>query len=112
MLLKTNPIKCLHFSYFFQVSQKMVRTVPDKNKWYSDRSFMCYDEPLVLVKEKKTWEEALKHCRSLEPVDPSQPATAYQNYRYDLATLLTQDDHAFAREKACVTCVSETSKRQ
>ncbi|XP_045925717.1 FRAS1-related extracellular matrix protein 1-like [Micropterus dolomieu] len=78
---------------------------PDNKKWKTNyckflHSFMCYNEPLVLVKEKKTWEEALKHCRSLEPVDPSQPATAYQNYRYDLVTLLTQEDHDIARKKA------------
>lgn len=63
-------------------------------------SFMCYDERLVLVKEKKTWEEALEHCRALEALDPSKPATAHQNHRYDLATLLTEDDHVFAQEKA------------
>lgn len=66
----------------------------------STHSFMCYDERLVLVKEKKTWEEALEHCRALEALDPSKPATAYQNHRYDLATLLTEDDHVFAQEKA------------
>ncbi|XP_044037337.1 uncharacterized protein LOC122868941 [Siniperca chuatsi] len=76
-----------------------------KDKWDSDpcdvkHSFMCYNETLVLVKEKKTWEEALMHCRALEAVDPNKPATAYQNHRYDLATLLTPDDHDFAREKA------------
>ncbi|KAK9535709.1 hypothetical protein VZT92_008076 [Zoarces viviparus] len=74
-------------------------------KWMSDRcdvrrSFMCYDETLVLVKKMRTWEQALKHCRALEPVDSSKPATAYQNHRYDLATLLTPDDHVYAREKA------------
>lgn len=66
----------------------------------SNHSFMCYNERLVLVKEKKTWEEALEHCRALEALDPSKPATAYQNHRYDLATLLTEDDHVFAQEKA------------
>ncbi|XP_039680346.1 lymphocyte antigen 75-like [Perca fluviatilis] len=73
--------------------------------WESDRcesshSVMCVDETLVLVKENKTWEQALNHCRTLEAVDSSNPATAYQNYRYDLATLLTSDDHVYAREKA------------
>lgn len=73
--------------------------------WKSDRcdrhhTFMCYDETLVLVNESKTWEEALKHCRALKAVDPSKPATAYQNHRYDLATLLTDDDWVFARKKA------------
>lgn len=65
-----------------------------------ERTFMCYNEKLVLVKERKTWEGALHHCRGLKAVDPSQPANAYQNHRYDLATLITEDDHIFAREKA------------
>lgn len=77
----------------------------DTEKWESDpcdrsHSFMCYDETLALVKENKTWEEALKHCRALEAVDPSKPATDYQNHRYDLATLLTDDDQVFAQTKA------------
>ncbi len=61
---------------------------------------MCYDEMLVLVKENKTWEEALKHCRALEASDPNKPASAYRNHRYDLATLLTEDDRIFAQKKA------------
>lgn len=61
---------------------------------------MCYEERLVLVKEKKTWEDALVHCRALEAVDPMLPADSYQNHRYDLATVLTADDLSFAREKA------------
>ncbi|XP_068587588.1 L-selectin-like [Cebidichthys violaceus] len=78
---------------------------PRTDKWESDRcdaghSSMCYNEKLVLVKKMKTWEQALKHCRALEAVNSSKLATSYQNHRYDLATLLTQDDHDFAREKA------------
>ncbi|KAI3376868.1 hypothetical protein L3Q82_000120 [Scortum barcoo] len=29
--------------------------------------FICISDNLVLVKENKTWEEALEHCRNLEP---------------------------------------------
>ncbi|XP_051243940.1 E-selectin-like [Dicentrarchus labrax] len=76
-----------------------------RREWYSDRcdighTFMCYEENLVLVKENKTWEDALMHCRTLEAVDQSKPATDYQNHRYDLATLLTVDDLTFAQETA------------
>lgn len=28
-------------------------------------AFLCYEENLMLVKENKTWEEALEHCRTL-----------------------------------------------
>ncbi|XP_065820943.1 uncharacterized protein [Labrus bergylta] len=62
--------------------------------------YLCQDEKLVLVKEEKTWEEALMHCRALEAADQSKPASAYNNYRYDMATLLTPDDHKFAQEKS------------
>ncbi|XP_034751155.1 macrophage mannose receptor 1-like [Etheostoma cragini] len=77
----------------------------NEQHWLSDscgnkHSLMCSDETLVLVKENKTWEQALNHCRSLEALDSSKPATAYQNYRYDLASLLTPDDHVYAQEKA------------
>lgn len=60
-------------------------------------SYICYDERLVLVKKMSTWEEALRYCRALEAVDSSKPATFHQNHRYDLATLLTPDDMAYAR---------------
>ena len=63
------------------------------------KAFICHEETLVLVKERKTWEEALEHCRALEAVDPSKPATAYQNHRYDLASLLTPEDQIEARER-------------
>lgn len=53
-----------------------------------------------MVTQRKTWEGALVHCRSLEPVDPRRPARAFQNYRYDLATLLSEDDNAFALQMA------------
>ncbi|XP_063327024.1 beta-1,4 N-acetylgalactosaminyltransferase 2-like [Pelmatolapia mariae] len=61
---------------------------------------MCFDEKLVLVKENKTWEEALDHCRSLGAVDTNDPNSPYRNHRYDLATLITTDDHTYARERA------------
>ena len=61
---------------------------------------MCYNEKLVLVRTRKTWEGALRHCRGLKAVDPSKPADAFRNHQYDLATLISEDDHVFAREKA------------
>ncbi|XP_042269881.1 macrophage mannose receptor 1-like [Thunnus maccoyii] len=48
--------------------------------WQCDRphAFLCYKDDLVLVKENKTWEEALEHCRTLD-TDPSS-----NNMNYDL----------------------------
>ena len=34
--------------------------------------FYCYFDNLVLVKENKTWEEALEHCRAMDLVDPQR----------------------------------------
>ncbi|XP_054892016.1 C-type lectin TsL-like [Poeciliopsis prolifica] len=59
-------------------------------------TFMCYDESLTLVKENKTWEEALEHCRTLNKV-----------HSYDLATLSTDDDNHFAQEKAQLATTEE-----
>ncbi|XP_023808765.1 secretory phospholipase A2 receptor-like [Oryzias latipes] len=56
--------------------------------------FMCY-ERLILVKENKTWEEALEHCRSLGDKVPAD-----WNSWYDLATLMTEDDITYALQKA------------
>ncbi|XP_041827506.1 macrophage mannose receptor 1-like [Melanotaenia boesemani] len=79
---------------------RCVRSV--KGKWRDkgcgeNYCFMCFDEKLVLVKENKTWEEALDHCRSLEGENPD---SVFWKPSYDLATLITEDDHDYAREKA------------
>lgn len=56
--------------------------------WYDfqcDRqnAFLCYEDGPILVKENKTWEEALEHCRTLD-VDPDSSGT-YFSHLYDLA---------------------------
>lgn len=45
---------------------------------------LCVDERLILVEQKKTWEEALHHCREL-PV-------AGNKKKYDLASLPEHSD--------------------
>ncbi|XP_038162418.1 putative C-type lectin domain family 20 member A [Cyprinodon tularosa] len=59
--------------------------------WECNKKYIviCYDEYLVLVKENKTWEEALEHCRALDSVN-----------RFNLATLLTEHDLSYAQELA------------
>ncbi|KAG7275823.1 hypothetical protein CRUP_016763 [Coryphaenoides rupestris] len=59
------------------------------------RTFICADEKLILVKEQKSWEEALRHCRRL--VSRSDDAVLVG---YELAFLLTDDDLLLATEKA------------
>ncbi|KAK7940149.1 hypothetical protein WMY93_003475 [Mugilogobius chulae] len=56
-------------------------------RWYSESCshiypYYCEDE-LVLVEQKKTWEEALEHCRHLTQYD----STVNQNHFYDLVSL-------------------------
>lgn len=38
--------------------------------------FICSGDNLVLVKESKTWEEALENCRALS--SPTQPELSYE----------------------------------
>lgn len=54
---------------------------------------VCQDDNLVLVKENKTWEEALHHCRSIgNPCKGSSGACTY-NYQYNLLNLLHSERH-------------------
>lgn len=47
--------------------------------------FVCLRDNLVLVKENKTWEEALEHCRGLDPSNP----------RYELLSIQPEVDHMY-----------------
>ncbi|XP_024866679.2 lymphocyte antigen 75-like [Kryptolebias marmoratus] len=83
-----------------------------KYKWRNrdcDRTytFTCIDEKLVLVKENKTWEEALEHCRSLGGVSS---ASGLWIHSYDLATLITEDDRNYAREQAKQATTNEVGQ--
>ncbi|XP_027879817.1 C-type lectin galactose-binding isoform-like [Xiphophorus couchianus] len=74
------------------------------NEWRNDgcdqrHMFMCYDESLTLVKENKTWDEALEYCRTLNKANS-----------YDLATLITDDDHDFAQQKAHLATTEEVGR--
>ncbi|CAL8243636.1 unnamed protein product [Lota lota] len=52
--------------------------------------FYCLQDNLVLVKEKKTWEEALEHCRTMDLADPS--LLHFNQPRNDLISISDQSD--------------------
>ena len=57
--------------------------------------FVCYGDNLVMVRESKTWEEALQHCRDLSD----------QFWRYDL--LSSQYDHIYTSRHALQALTNE-----
>ncbi|XP_071345436.1 macrophage mannose receptor 1-like [Trachinotus anak] len=60
-----------------------------------DYKFLCYEDDLILVKENKTWEEAVNHCRTLG-MEPSSNNADF-SHRYDLPDIYIGGDNSFAR---------------
>ncbi|XP_029945029.1 macrophage mannose receptor 1-like [Salarias fasciatus] len=60
---------------------------------YERLPFICVDDNVLLVKESKTWEEALEHCRRLASSNSSQP-------QYDLLSVQPGEDHHYIMGKA------------
>lgn len=54
--------------------------------------FICFRDNLVLVKENKTWEEALEHCRALK-------SPYYASTLYDLISVQPGEDHNYMINK-------------
>ena len=52
--------------------------------------YYCFLDNLVLVKEDKTWEEALEHCRAMDSTDP---------HRNDLISLSGPSDQHTVRSR-------------
>ena len=74
----------------------------DSVKWYSNvcserHRFACSDDSVVLVKENKTWEEALEHCRGLKPpcVKSTKPCV-----QFDLLSLSHLSEYDYIRDRS------------
>lgn len=67
---------------------------------------ICQDDNLKVVKENKTWEEALKHCREMDKVceESSKPCT----YKYSLLSL-QDSDYKYVRERIYRATTDEVS---
>ncbi|XP_053093187.1 E-selectin-like [Pangasianodon hypophthalmus] len=61
---------------------------------YEDRRFVCY-QFLVLVKENKTWEEALEYCR-MNYTGLASPASVTQLQLAEMESSQTQTDRVWA----------------
>ncbi|XP_036001923.1 C-type mannose receptor 2-like [Fundulus heteroclitus] len=62
----------------------------DEGRWKTEnctdrKPFICYDEKLILIKENKTWKEALYYCR---------------HHHHDLVTITNLDEQRWVQEKA------------
>ncbi|XP_036002867.1 macrophage mannose receptor 1-like [Fundulus heteroclitus] len=81
----------LQFDYQIINSGQCAMTVfDDEGRWRNEncgvrKPFICYDDKLILIKETKTWEEALYYCR---------------HHHHDLVTITNLDEQRWVQEKA------------
>ncbi|XP_047242690.1 C-type mannose receptor 2-like [Girardinichthys multiradiatus] len=62
----------------------------DEGRWKNDscaltKPFICYDDKVILIKENKTWEDALYYCR---------------DHYHDLVTITNKNEQRWVQEKA------------
>ncbi|XP_060900302.1 secretory phospholipase A2 receptor-like [Labrus mixtus] len=57
---------------------------------------LCSEDDLILVKEEKTWEEALEHCRTLQ-TDPDSKDTHF-NHLYDLPHMHAEHNNRYVKD--------------
>ncbi|XP_075868945.1 macrophage mannose receptor 1-like [Nelusetta ayraudi] len=57
---------------------------------------VCQDDNLVIVKEKKTWEDALNHCRKIDSSCEGSPKAC--TYKYNLLSL-QDSDYQYVRDR-------------
>ncbi|XP_014827776.1 PREDICTED: C-type mannose receptor 2-like [Poecilia mexicana] len=61
----------------------------NKGRWRNEnctakKHFICYDDNVILIKENKTWEDALTYCR---------------DHHHDLVTITNMEDQRWIQEK-------------
>ncbi|MED6257666.1 hypothetical protein ATANTOWER_029247 [Ataeniobius toweri] len=62
--------------------------------------FLCISDNMVLVKEEKSWEEALEHCRRLK-------SSAQSNLCFDLLSLQPGEEHVYVMSKVTEAVTEE-----
>lgn len=79
----------------------------NSQKWQSYQcsehaQFICFKDNLVVVKENKTWEEALEHCKSLnKKINTTQ---------LKLLTIDTKSEYNYVRERIYGATTEEVSR--
>nr|XP_008284937.1 PREDICTED: snaclec 5-like [Stegastes partitus] len=64
---------------------------------FSQFRFVCYEDNLVVVNERKTWEDAVRHCREMNTscVDD----TGHPTHCYDLLSLTNSLHYGYVTDK-------------
>ncbi|KAJ0051037.1 hypothetical protein NL108_012250, partial [Boleophthalmus pectinirostris] len=61
---------------------------------------MCFLDTLVMVHERKTWEEALEHCKSLDKTEMCpQTNNSCEMIQHSLVTVKSQSDYSHVKKR-------------
>ncbi|XP_015257733.1 PREDICTED: C-type mannose receptor 2-like [Cyprinodon variegatus] len=74
----------------YNTGQCAMTVFDDEGRWKTDsctvrKPFICYDDKVILMKEKMNWEDALYYCR---------------DHYHDLVTITSLDEQRWIQEKA------------
>lgn len=79
-------------------------------KWYSTgcskkHEVVCYDDKLLVVKENKTWEEALMHCQNIDT--KCSDSSGHCIIKHYLLSLELLSDYDYVRERIYTATTDE-----